>query len=115
MMRKTLIRIAALAVSVLPPLVAVLSCFPLWCERGGAAVLSGFTVMLLIMAAAPILRLMKRVLASPSAWVMWLCCFVIFTALSRIADEMVMISFVGMLSNVVGALLFRLAERVRVE
>ncbi len=96
-------------ISVVPTVVAVLSYFPLWAAEGGESVLSGFTALLLILSALPIYRALKHLLRSPSAWVMWLVCFLVFLLLSRIADEMTVISFVGLISNLIGALLFRLA------
>ena len=101
------------AVSVLPPMLAVLAYFPAWVAEGGEAVLSGFTAFLLIIAALPIFRTMKKLLASPSAWVMWLIAFLVFLLLSNIASEMTVISFVGLIANVIGAIIFRLAKRYK--
>lgn len=111
MTRKILLSALALAVSVLPPLAAIISYFPLWSERGGEAVLSGFTALLLLLAAAPVYKLLHRIFASPSVWLSWLLIFLLFLALSRVADEMVVVSFVGFISNAVGALLFKLARK----
>ena len=41
---------------------------------------------------------------------MWFCAFVIFLILSRIADEVTVISFVGFVTNLIGAIFFRLAN-----
>ena len=109
MKRKIAFRALGLAVSVIPPLIAVLSYFPLWRKSGGGAVLSGFAILLALMCAVPILKVLKRMLASPSAWMMWLLSFVLFFTLARIADEMVVISFVGTVSGLIGAVLFRIA------
>lgn len=111
MARKIILRTIALLISVLSPAVAILSYFPLWESAGSDKLVSGFTALLLILAAVPIYKLVCRLLASPSAWMMWLMIFLIFLMLSRIADEMVVIAFVGFISNAVGALLFKLAKR----
>ena len=108
MMRKVIFKALGVGVSVASPLIAVLCYFPLWRERGTEAVLSGFTAFLIVLSVIPIINLLKRMLSSPSAWVMWLISFIIFFALSRIADEMVVISFVGTVSNVIGAILYRI-------
>ena len=42
---------------------------------------------------------------------MWLIAFILFLSLSRIADEMTVISFVGLISNLIGSLIFKLARR----
>ena len=43
----------------------------------------------------------------------WLVLFVLFFMLSKIANEMTVISFVGFVSNVTGAILFYIAKRIR--
>lgn len=98
-------------VSVLPPALAVISYFPVWCTAGGEYVVSGVVLLLLLLSAMPLFNLIKRLLTSPAVWVMWLIAFIVFFSLSRIADEMVIISFVGFVSNVLGAILFKLGDR----
>ena len=114
LIKRLLIRISGIIISILPPLVAILSYFPVWVAEGGETVLSGFTALLIILAAMPLYRLLRRALASPSVWCMWLVAFILFLLLSRIADEMTVISLVGLISNLMGALLFRLAKRYEV-
>ncbi len=114
LIKRLLLRTGGVAVSVLPPLIAILCYFPIWVAEGGESVLSGFTALLIILAAMPLYRLLRRALASPSVWCMWLIAFILFLLLSRIADEMTVISFVGLISNLAGALLFRLAKRYEV-
>jgi hypothetical protein len=58
----------------------------------------------------PIFRAIKRALASPSAPLLWLVIFLLFLSLSRIADDITVIAFVGFVSNLCGALFFRLAK-----
>jgi hypothetical protein len=43
---------------------------------------------------------------------MWFIIFVLFLLLSEIADEMTVISATGFIGNCIGALLFKLADRV---
>ena len=111
MRRRIILKSAALLLSVLPPLIAVLSYFPLWREAGAGTVLSGFTALLLVMAFFPLFKLLRRMLESPSAWVMWLISFLLFFALSRISEQMIVISFIGTLSNAMGAVLYRIAGK----
>ena len=42
---------------------------------------------------------------------LWLVTFVLFMMLSRIANEMTVISFVGFVSNLAGACLFKAAKK----
>lgn len=107
--KSIILRALGVLVSVLPPALAVISYFPVWCAAGGEYVVSGFVLLLLLLSAMPLFNLIKRLLASPAVWVMWLVAFIVFFSLSRIAEEMVIISFVGFVSNVIGAILFKLA------
>ena len=109
---KTLsLRILGVLISSLPPIIAVFSYFPLWKGESEAAALSGLTLALLIIGAAPIFKYLKRILKSPSVYVIWLLIFILFVSLREIADEMVVISFVGFISNAIGAIIFKLGER----
>ena len=96
--------------SVLPPLIATLSYFPLWRTRGAGAVISGGVLVLLLLASVPLLRIISARLKSPSAPIMWLFIFLFFSVMAEIADELTVISFFGLLGNALGALLFRLAR-----
>ena len=101
-----------ITLSVLPTVLAILCYFPVWVAEGGETVLSGFTATLLAVAVFPLYRLLKKLLESPSTWVMWLIAFILFYLLSHIADEMTVISFVGTVSNILGAVVFRIRRRV---
>ena len=107
------VTVFALALSTLPAIFTTLAYFPLWRERGTGAFLSGFTLVMLLVAIAPILKLVRRMLASPSILFVWLFLFLTFFLLKSIADEMTVITFVGLISNTAAALLFKFAERYR--
>ena len=64
----------------------------------------------MLLCAVPLFKLVRRALSSPSAQMAWFAVFVIFFMLSRIADEMTVISFVGFVGNLVGAILFKTAD-----
>jgi hypothetical protein len=100
-----------LTVSVVPPALAALSYFPIWQERGSGAVVSGFTLLLLLIAIIPILKSIKRLLSSAASYTVWLFIYLLFMLMASIADEMTVISLVGFISNIIGAVLFKLSER----
>ena len=111
MSRKSLwLWLLGMLLCILPPAIAVISYFPVWVSRGGESVLSGFTVLLLAVCALPLWRAVKRVLSSPSIHTLWLIFFILFLLLSRVAEEMTVISLVGFLSSSLGAILIRLSE-----
>ena len=79
--------------------------------ESSAQALSGGVLLLLIMAALPLYKLFKAHFKSPSASTLWLILFVIFFTLAKIAQEMTVISFVGFISNISGAVILRIADR----
>lgn len=110
--RKRLILSAfGLVFSTLPPLLAVLSYFPIWKNRGAEAILSGLSLCLILICAVPIIRAIKRAIASPSAPLLWFFLFILFFTLSKIAEDITVIAFVGFISNIIGALFFAKAKR----
>ena len=109
-----LLRLLGMLLCTVPAAVCIILYFPLWKSREGAAV-SGFTVLLLLLAALPLYRGIKKILRSPSAYQLWLFSFILFFLTSRIADEMTVISFVGFVGNALGAICFRFAGKRKEE
>ena len=105
-----LLRLAGIALCVVPVTVSILCYFPVWRAEGGEVLLSGVTMLLLALASLPLYKLLAHKLRSPAAYTVWLIAFLIFLALSKIADEMVVISFTGFVGNALGAIVYRLAE-----
>ena len=90
-----------------PVMIAVLAYFPLWRESGGGKVISGGALLLLIAAWVPVTKLLRRIFSSPASYTMWLVIFLVFFALSAIAEQVKVISFVGFMGNALGALCFK--------
>ncbi len=109
--RRLMFNFLGLSISVIPVSVSILSYFPLWLRRGDASILSGISLILLGLALIPMYKRVKEVLRSASAPLMWFIIFVIFFLLAKIADEITVISFVGFVTNVVGAICFRAAKK----
>lgn len=100
-----------LGVCIIPVVVTIFSYFPLWIAREDASILSGFSVLLVGAALVPMYKHLGRILRSPSAHMMWFIVFAVFFLLSKIADEMTVISFVGFTTNLIGSLFFKLAKK----
>ncbi len=113
--KEIILKILSLATATLPVAAAIVSYFPIWRSRGAVYVLSGLVLLLLILAYAPILKFIKKQLESPAVWGIWLAVFILFFALSKIADEMCVIGFIGFISNLAASVLWRLGERGRTE
>ena len=106
-----LLKLLGLIFSTVPPIIAVISYFPIWKTKGAGEVLSGLALILILVSAIPIFRAIKRLLRSPSAPLIWLFIFIAFSLLSRIAEEVTVISFVGFISNLLGSLFFYLSRK----
>ena len=106
-----ILHIAGFLLCTLPAAVCTLMYFPLWREAGAVSCIAGGGVLLIIIFAVPLLKLLRRILSGASAYMMWLVAFLIFFSLSRIATEMTVISFVGFVSNLLGAILMKIGGR----
>ena len=112
--RATLLGALGLIVCTVPPAIATLTYFPLW-KSSADKIIAGGVALLLILSAAPLFKWIKRRFATVASYVMWLILFLLFFSLSKIADEMTVISFVGFISNILGALILHIARRGRSE
>ncbi len=98
--------------SIVPALAATVSFFPIYAAEGaGEKSLSLFSVLLVVIACIPLLRLLRRAFRSPAAWQVYLLLFLLFYITGRIAREMMCISLVGCVGAGIGALFLWLAGR----
>lgn len=109
------LHIIGFVLCIAPPVAATLLYFPLWREAGDGAAVCGFTALLIVISALPLYKALRRLLASPASYTVWLILFLLFFALSRIAEQMTVISFVGFAGNILGAACFKLAKKGRVK
>ena len=108
---KFILRLSALFFSVIPPALAVLFYFPLWEAVSAKKLISGGVLFLLILTAVPIFKAVLARIKTPMSYMLWLFIFLLFYLTASIADEMIVIAFTGFWSNLIGALLFKLAGR----
>ncbi len=104
-----ILHILGFCLCIVPPVICTGLYFPLW--RESAQALSGGVLLLLLIAAFPLYKYVKKLLESPASYTLWLILFIIFFALSKIATEMTVISFVGFVGNALGAVCFYFAKR----
>ena len=107
--------VLGLAFSIIPPLVCTLSYFPLWKSVGYETCIAGGGALLLILCFIPLFKLVRRAFMSYSSYFVWLFLFLIFFALSRIADQMTVISLVGLVGNLIGGVFFAIAKKYKKE
>ena len=106
------LHIAGFGLCILPPAVCTLTYFPLWREIGYENCIAGGVALILALCAIPLYKLLKRAFSSYSSFFVWLILFLLFFSLSRIAEQMTVISLVGLIGNLLGAVCFHLARRV---
>ena len=94
---------------ILPPAICTLSYFPLWKHDGYQSCIAGGVALLLVICALPLYKLISRRLMSYSSYLIWLFLFLVFFGLSKIAEQMTVISLVGFVGNLLGAICFHLA------
>ena len=97
----------------IPPFVCTLSYFPLWKSTGFGTCIAGGSALLLVMCFFPILKFFNSAIKNYGSYFLWGVCFVLFFALSRIAEQMIVISLIGFIGNVLGSLCFAIADRRR--
>lgn len=102
----------AVGIDVLGPLIATLSQFPVWVDKSAESTVSGLFLIFAFASAIPFFKQIKAFIKSPSVWVLWCVLFVFFVALQNIIDEMVIVCFVGMIANIVGAGVYKLGAYI---
>ena len=103
---------SAIGVDVVCPLAATLSQFPIWIHRSSEATVSGTFLLFALLSMLPFAKQIATYMKSPSAWMVWGILFALFIALRNIIDEMVIVCFVGLLSNIVGTFIYKLGEKI---
>ena len=107
------LHIIGILLCIVPPAVCTLMYFPLWNAVGYEHCIAGGTALLLALSALPIYKLIKNRLNGVSSYVMWLVLFLLFFAMSRIAHQMTIISFVGFVGNLLGAICIKIEKRMK--
>lgn len=111
-MKSTLFKGGAIALDVGAPLIATFAQFPVWVERSAEATVSGMFLLFAILCSIPLFKSFKTLLKSPSSPVIWGLMLALLISLRSIVDEMIVVSFVGLVSNLVGLGLYKYGERL---
>ncbi len=105
-----LLKAIAVVIDVAAPLAATLTQFPIWVEKSSEATVSGLFLLFALLSAIPFMRQIKAFFKSPSVWVLWCIIFVMLIVLEKIIAEMKIVCFVGVISNVIGAGIYKLGK-----
>lgn len=102
-----------MAVSVLAPLITAMTQFPIWTEKVPKSQLGSMFVFTALLSCIPFLKHIKMQLKTPSAVTVWTLLFVICWAMNKIITQLYLIALVGMIANVVGAILCAVGNYLR--
>ena len=109
----TIIYYTGLAVSILAPLVAAATQFPVWTESVPGTQIGGMFIFVALLCMIPLFNHLKIALKSPSSCLLWTLIFVTTWALSKIIDELLIVALVGAIANYIGALLCGIGNYLR--
>lgn len=107
-----IIKGAAITLDVVAPLVATLSQFPLWIEKSADATMSGLCLIFILISCLPFIKQIREFFKSPSSWMIFTILFVFFVVMRNIIDQMLVVSFVGMIANIAGAGIYALGRHI---
>ena len=110
--KSRILKITALGIDISAPLIATLTQFPVWIATSAEATVSGVVLLLAFFSCIPFLKQVKGFLKSPSIPIVWLMMFVMLTLLNNIIGQMIIVCFVGVISNTIGTLVYKLGERM---
>lgn len=109
----TIIYYTGLVISILAPLVAAATQFPVWTENVDRGQIGGMFVFVALLCMIPLFNHLKIALKSPSSCLLWTIIFVCTWALSKIIQQLIIVSLVGTVANYVGALLCGIGNYLR--
>ncbi len=101
---------AAVCLDVGAPLIATFTQFPAWIERSSGSTMSGIFVVFALLSAVPAFKMVGSMLKSPSSVLLWGIGLGLLMCLRTIVDEMVLICFVGLISNVIGTAIYKIGD-----
>lgn len=109
-LKRRMIKGSALVIDIVPPLIATLAQFPIWVDKSADATISGLFIVLAFFSCLPFIKQIKAFMRSPSVPILWLVMFIMLTALNNIIEQMIVVCFVGLISNIIGMLLYKLGD-----
>lgn len=109
---KAILNLLGIIFCTVPVFMSIILYFPIWARADSGRFISGFCILLLSLAAIPVYRYLRQRLSDIPAYTLWLIILFICLVAARIIDELTVISFVGFLGNLIGALIFRISARL---
>lgn len=102
-----------IVISVLAPLITAMTQFPIWTEKVPKSQLGGMFIFTALLSCIPFLKHIRMQLKTPSAVTVWALLFLVCWAMNKIIDQLYVIALVGLVANIVGAVLCAVGNRLR--
>lgn len=102
-----------IVVSVVAPLITALTQFPVWTEKVPKTQLGGMFIFTALLSCIPFLKHIRMQLKTPSAVMVWAILFLICWSMNKIIEQLYLIALVGLIANVIGAILCAVGNRLR--
>ena len=102
-----------IVVSVLAPLITTLTQFPVWTSKVPKTQLGGMFIFTALLSCIPFLKHIRMQLKTPSAVTVWATIFLLCWSMSKIIEQLYLIALVGLIANVVGAILCAVGNRLK--
>lgn len=100
-------------VSVLAPLITAMTQFPIWTENVPKSQLGGMFIFTALLSCIPFLKHIRMQLKTPSAVTVWALLFLVCWAMNKIIDQLYVIALVGLVANILGAVLCAVGNKLR--
>lgn len=102
-----------LVLSILAPFIATLTQFPVWTEQVDPKQVSAMFIVMAVVCAVPLLNHFKQALKSPSSIAVWVFLFLVTWGMKQIVNQIMIIALVGMIANIIGAILCGVGNKVK--
>ena len=102
-----------IVIAVLAPLITAMTQFPIWTENVPKSQLGGMFIFTALLSCIPFLKHIRMQLKTPSAVTVWALLFLVCWAMNKIIDQLYVIALVGLVANILGAVLCAVGNRLR--
>ena len=110
--KRNLLKLFSLALCTVPPALATIYYFPIWYEESKfEIIIPGVTVICFCLCSIPLLRWVIKRIKTPAVWMVWTVMAVLLVAMEKILPQLTIICEIGAATNIVGALLWKFAEK----
>lgn len=110
--KSKIIKGCGITIDIAAPLIATISQFPVWIEKSASATVSGIFILMAFFSCIPLMKHIINFMKSPSIPIIWLIVFIMLYALNSIIDQMIVVAFVGVISNTIGTFIYKIGDTI---